>query len=94
MFAPGLTSIDDIRAIVSSVDAPVNVLAGAATPPVSALAEAGVARISVGGSFLYTALGAVVAAARELIDEGTYAYWETALPGMQAARAAFTEDGS
>jgi 2-methylisocitrate lyase-like PEP mutase family enzyme len=89
VFAPGLTKIDDIRAIVSSVDAPVNVLAGAVTPPVAALAEAGVARISVGGSFLYTALGAVVAAARELLDHGTYGYWDTALPGMQAARAAF-----
>ncbi len=92
LFAPGLAKLDDIRAIVSSVGAPVNVLAGAATPPVAALADAGVARISVGGSFLYTALGAVVAAARELLDEGTYGYWNTALPGMQAARAAFTDE--
>jgi 2-methylisocitrate lyase-like PEP mutase family enzyme len=93
LFAPGLTKLDDVRAIVSSVDAPVNVLAGPATPPVAELAEAGVARISVGGSFLYTALGAVLAAARELLDQGTYGYWEGALPGMQAARAAFSEGG-
>jgi 2-methylisocitrate lyase-like PEP mutase family enzyme len=91
LFAPGLTKIDDVRAIVSALDAPVNVLAGAATPPVAALADAGVARISVGGSFLWTALGAVLAAARELMEEGTYGYWETARPGLQAARAAFTE---
>jgi 2-methylisocitrate lyase-like PEP mutase family enzyme len=91
LFAPGLTKLDDVRAIVSSVDAPVNVLVGAAAPPVAALADAGVARISVGGSFLWTALGAVVAAARELLDEGTYGYWDTARPGLQAARAAFTE---
>ena len=83
--------IGGAAAIVSAVDAPVNVLAGPATPPVAALADAGVARVSVGGSFLYTALGAVLAAARELLDEGTYGYWDTALPGMQAARAAFIE---
>jgi len=94
LFAPGLTNLDDIRAIVTSVAAPVNVLAGPATPPVAALADIGVARISVGGAFLYTALGAVVAAARELLDEGTYGYWETARTGMQAARAAFTDEGT
>jgi 2-methylisocitrate lyase-like PEP mutase family enzyme len=93
LFAPGLSNIDQIRAVVSAVEAPVNVLAGAAAPPVAELAAAGVARVSVGGSFLYTAFGAVIAAARELLDQGTYSYWNNAVPGMQAARAAFS-DGS
>jgi len=48
-----------------------------------------VGRISVGGAFAYTAIGAVVAAGRELLDEGTYGYWATAGPGATAARAAF-----
>ena len=93
LFAPGLANINQIRAVVSAVDAPVNVLAGAAAPPVAELAAAGVTRISVGGSFLYTAFGAVIAAARELLDQGTYSYWNNAVPGMQATRAAFS-DGS
>ena len=49
-----------------------NVLALPGAPPVAELAAAGVGRISVGGAFAFAALGAVVDAARELLDEGTY----------------------
>ncbi|MGH9018411.1 MAG: isocitrate lyase/PEP mutase family protein, partial [Acidimicrobiales bacterium] len=59
LFAPGVTAIDDIRRIVADVDRPVNVLALAGSPPVAALAGAGVARVSVGGAFAFAALGAV-----------------------------------
>jgi 2-methylisocitrate lyase-like PEP mutase family enzyme len=90
LYAPGLTSLDDIRQVVVSVDRPVNVLALADAPPVSELAAAGVGRISVGGSFAFAALGAVVAAARELREEGTYGYWERTRAGAKAARSAFS----
>jgi hypothetical protein len=49
-----------------------------------------VSRISIGGAFAYAALGAVVEAAEELSDEGTYTFWERASVGAKAARAAFT----
>ena len=49
----------DRAACVASVDAPVNVLARATTPPVSVLSGLGVKRISVGGSFAFAALAAV-----------------------------------
>ncbi|MCI0633948.1 MAG: isocitrate lyase/phosphoenolpyruvate mutase family protein [Actinobacteria bacterium] len=91
LFAPGVTRSDDLRALVSSVDLPVNVLALPGTPPVSELAAIGVGRISVGGAFMFAALGAVVEAARELIDEGTYGYWERAGAGAGAARDAFRD---
>jgi 2-methylisocitrate lyase-like PEP mutase family enzyme len=74
LFAPGLRSADDIRSVVSSVDRPVNVLVVPGCPPISELAELGVARISVGGSFAFTAYAALIAAATELRDEGTYGY--------------------
>jgi 2-methylisocitrate lyase-like PEP mutase family enzyme len=90
LYAPGLTSLDDIRQVVSSVDRPVNVLAAPTAPPVAELAAAGVRRISVGGAFAYTALGAVVAAAKELREDGTYGFWATAGPGAAAARAAWS----
>jgi 2-methylisocitrate lyase-like PEP mutase family enzyme len=67
----------------------VNVLALPGAPAVSALAEIGVGRISVGGAFAFAALGAVVRASRELLDDGTYGFWEEAGPGARAARAAF-----
>jgi len=89
LYAPGPTSADQIRAIVSSVDRPVNVLVRPGSPTVAELAELGVSRISVGGSFAFAAIDALVSAARELRDEGTYGYAERSGAGAQAAREAF-----
>jgi 2-methylisocitrate lyase-like PEP mutase family enzyme len=93
LYAPGLRSIEDIRAVVAAVDRPVNVLALPVAPPVPELAAAGVSRVSVGGGFAFAALGALVAAGRELLDQGTYGFWENAGPGAKAARAAFGDGG-
>jgi 2-methylisocitrate lyase-like PEP mutase family enzyme len=89
LYAPGLIEIADIRKVVESVELPVNVLVRPGAPPVAELAAAGVKRISVGGAFAFAALGALVEAAEELRDEGTYGFWERAKVGAQAARAAF-----
>jgi 2-methylisocitrate lyase-like PEP mutase family enzyme len=89
LYAPGLTRAEDIRAVISSVDRPVNVLAMPAGPTVAELASLGVARISVGGSFAFAAIGALVAAGRELLDQGTYGYAANAAVGRDAVRAAF-----
>jgi 2-methylisocitrate lyase-like PEP mutase family enzyme len=89
LYAPGLRSLDDIRQLVASVDRPVNVLTVAGAPPVAELAAAGVARVSVGGAFAFAALGAVVEAATELRQAGTYGYLERAGAGRTAAGSAF-----
>jgi 2-methylisocitrate lyase-like PEP mutase family enzyme len=89
LFAPGLARIEDIRRVVAEVGRPVNVLALQGVPAVGELAGAGVKRISVGGAFAFAALDAVVEAARELREDGTYAYFERARAGSRAARAAF-----
>jgi 2-methylisocitrate lyase-like PEP mutase family enzyme len=89
LYAPGPTSIEAIRAIVEGVGRPVNVLARPGAPTVAELAEAGVARVSVGGAFAFAALGAAVEAARELLDAGTYGFWDRAGAGARAARSAF-----
>jgi 2-methylisocitrate lyase-like PEP mutase family enzyme len=81
--------IDDIRLVIREVDRPVNVLAVAGAPAVAELAEAGVSRISVGGSFAFAALGALVSAATELRDQGTYGYLAASAAGRDAVRAAF-----
>ncbi len=91
VYAPGVTTVDDIRAIVSSVDVPVNVLALPGVPPVPELATLGVGRVSVGGAFTWAAFGALAEAARELREEGTYGYFALARPGGQLARQAFTQ---
>jgi 2-methylisocitrate lyase-like PEP mutase family enzyme len=89
LYAPGLTKLEDIRSVVSSVDRPVNVLALPGAPTVAELAEAGVRRISVGGGFAFAAYGALVKAARELLDEGTYGYWELTKIGREAVQKNF-----
>jgi 2-methylisocitrate lyase-like PEP mutase family enzyme len=89
LYAPGLTAIDDIRAVVGSVDRPVNVLVMPGGPTVSDLAAVGVRRISVGSAFAMVALAAVADAAREFRDEGTSGYWQQALGGMAIAHEAF-----
>ena len=89
LYAPGLTSLDDIRRVVSAVDRPVNVLALPGGPAVPELAEAGVRRVSVGSAFAFAALGALVEAGRELREQGSYGFLELATSGRSAVRAAF-----
>jgi 2-methylisocitrate lyase-like PEP mutase family enzyme len=89
LYAPGLRRLEDIRQLVASVDLPVNVLALPGAPSVPELAAAGVSRVSVGGAFAFAALGAVVDAAAELLETGTYGFWQRAGSGRDAARSAF-----
>jgi 2-methylisocitrate lyase-like PEP mutase family enzyme len=91
LYAPGLSRLEDIRQVVSSVDLPVNVLAFPSVPSISELGAVGVRRVSVGGAFAFAALGATVEAARELLEEGTYGYLARTGLGLQVARPAFAE---
>ncbi|OYD73512.1 UNVERIFIED_ORG: 2-methylisocitrate lyase-like PEP mutase family enzyme [Burkholderia sp. CF145] len=76
LYAPGLKTREDIAAVVSSVDRPVNVLMGMAGMPFSVddLAQMGVKRISVGGALARAALGALLRAANEMLEHGTFTY--------------------
>jgi 2-methylisocitrate lyase-like PEP mutase family enzyme len=80
---------EEIGEVVAAVDRPVNVLARPGGPTVPELAALGVARISVGGALCFAALGAVVEAAHELQERGTYGFFERTAVGGQAARSAF-----
>src|SRR6201987_2428536 len=89
LYAPGLRDISDIRQLIREVDRPVNVLAMGGAPPVAELAESGRSRISVGGSFAFAALGALVNAATELGDQGPYGYQTVSATGRQATPRPF-----
>ncbi len=89
LYAPAVDSAEEIAALVKELEAPVNVLARPAVPTVQELAELGVGRVSVGGSFAFVALAAAAEAARELLEHGTYDFTERALEGSRLARAAF-----
>lgn len=87
LYAPGLTDAADLRRVVESVDRPVNVVALPGVPAVSELGRIGVRRVSVGSGFAMVAQAAMAAAARELLDEGTYEFWTRALEALPLRRA-------
>jgi 2-methylisocitrate lyase-like PEP mutase family enzyme len=86
LYAPGLPDLDAIRAVCSSVTRPVNVVMGLAGQAftVEELSDVGVKRISVGGSFARAALGALVRAAREVRNHGTFTYAKDAMSASEA----------
>ena len=90
VYAPGLVDRGQIERLVKSVDAPVNVLAMRAGPSVPQLAALGVRRVSTGGGLARVAYGALLSAARELHETGTYGYLASAVSGddLEAALAA------
>jgi 2-methylisocitrate lyase-like PEP mutase family enzyme len=91
LYAPGLARLDDIRRVVGAVERPVNVLVRPGLATVAELADAGVARISVGGAFSWVAFAALRDAGRELLESGTYSFLELAAAGRTAATAAFRD---
>jgi 2-methylisocitrate lyase-like PEP mutase family enzyme len=76
LYAPGLTSKDDIAAVVSSVDRPVNVIMGleGVQLNLTELSAIGVKRVSVGSALSRAALGAFLRAAREMREHGTFGF--------------------
>ena len=88
VYAPGITSADQIRSVVDNVGVPVNMVVFPGVPSIRELAALGVARVSVGSGFALAAQGALAAAARELLEQGTYGFWEGAA-AARSLRAAF-----
>lgn len=88
LYAPGLPDLDAIRTVCAAVDKPVNVVMGLKGPcfSVGELSEAGVRRISVGGSFARAALGALMRAAVEVRTKGTFTYAGDAIPGSEITK--------
>ena len=86
VYAPGLNSTEQIRALVDAVGAPVNVLARPDGPSVDEIGKAGGRRVSTGGALASTAYGALMIGARELLSAGTSNYLVThLLPEDRAA---------
>lgn len=76
LYAPALATRDDIAAVVKAVDRPVNVLMGlqGVQLSLSELSAIGVKRVSVGSSLARSALGALLRAAGEMRDRGTFTF--------------------
>lgn len=76
LYAPGLRSKEDIAAVLSSLDRPVNVLMGlqGVLLTLDELSKMGARRISVGSALQRTALGAFLRGAREMREKGTFTF--------------------
>ncbi len=85
LYAPGLPDLAAIRVVCEASTKPVNVIAGIGLEGVTLddLRNAGVKRVSVGSSLARTAIGAMLAAAREIREQGTFSAFSEA--------ASFTE---
>ena len=87
VYAPGLVDVAHIRRVVAEVGRPVNVLLVGGAPSVGDLADAGVRRVSVGGSLAWVAYGAFASAATALRDTGVIPKGSPSLDRTLAAAA-------
>jgi 2-methylisocitrate lyase-like PEP mutase family enzyme len=88
LYAPGLRTVDEIRAVVSAVDRPVNVVMGLADSAITLaqLAEVGVRRVSIGGALARLALRSFVEGATAM-REGRFDFVERIAPLTELHRA-------
>ena len=81
LYAPGLRSLDDIKAVVNAVaPRPVNALVASDFTTVAQLADAGVRRVSVGSALARVAWAGFLQAATEMAERGTFTALATAVP--------------
>jgi 2-methylisocitrate lyase-like PEP mutase family enzyme len=71
LYAPGLESADEIRAVCDAVSKPVNVLARPGLT-MEEIVAAGAQRVSVGGALTWVAIGALISAAEHIRDHGDF----------------------
>ena len=69
VFAPGLTDRTTIAKLVRAVEAPLNILAVPACPPMVELEKVGVARVSTGSGIMRAAMGLVQRVAKKMMVE-------------------------
>jgi len=73
LYAPGITSLDQLRQVTAELHTPFNVLAplirGAS---VDDFATAGAKRVSIGGALNWAAVNPVLTAAQEMLEHGTF----------------------
>lgn len=79
LYAPGLGTIEEIRALCDAVSKPVNVLAVPGLS-VAEIVDAGAQRISVGGSLTWVAVKAIADAASAIRDRGDLSALDARVP--------------
>jgi 2-methylisocitrate lyase-like PEP mutase family enzyme len=78
LYAPGLSTREEIAAVIRSVERPVNVLAVAGLS-LNDLSAMGAKRVSVGSALSRAAYGGLMRAAQEMRERGTFTFAEQAI---------------
>lgn len=81
LFAPGLPDLEAVRAVCAAVEKPVNFMAGirGKSFTVAELEAAGVRRVSLATSLYRAAMSGLIAAAREVREQGSFEFLEHTL---------------
>lgn len=76
LFAPGLNTSEDVRAVIAEIDRPFNIVRGPRKEQltVAQVGELGVKRISTGGMMHAVAASAMIAAGKEMLEQGTFEF--------------------
>lgn len=83
LFAPGLSTKDDVKAVVKAVaPKPVNLIVVKPWITLAEAAELGVRRISVGGALARAAWNGFAEAAKEIAEHGTFGAFATSAPPL------------
>ena len=81
LYAPGPSSLEEVREITAALTRPVNVLI---TPlkgvTVPEIADAGAKRISIGGAMMRAVIGKIVHGSRQMLDDGRFDWMSDMMP--------------
>lgn len=82
LFAPGASDMRSVSTLVREVQGPINVVMGLSGSDItfSQLRDAGVRRVSIGGSLARSLYYRMREAAREMLQEGTFSFAEHQIP--------------
>jgi 2-methylisocitrate lyase-like PEP mutase family enzyme len=87
LYAPALTTLDEVRLVTSVLVKPVNVLAPLVKGATMVqLADAGAKRISVGGALARAAITALLHAGKEMHDQGSFGWTSELVSGIEVEK--------
>ena len=88
LYVPGIRDLQTIRELAEATDGPINVVMGLAGTPISLaeLRDAGVTRVSIGGSLARATFGLVRRAAQEMLEQGSFEFASEQIPDGELCR--------
>ena len=88
LYVPAVRDLRTIETLVREIDGPLNVVMGLTGKgfSVDELEQAGVRRISIGGSLARTTLGVVRRAAKEMMERGSFSFSDEQIPDADLCR--------